>query len=184
MPDDLPEIEPSEAAEHGLDAVPAQEPGPRSALSALGWGLGAFCLLVLALGQLLWWERDALAQHPQGRKLVEPMCEALGCRVPPRRAPDRIRVLSRDVSPHPAERDALLVMLVIANEAPFPQPYPVLQLTLYDKRERAFGQRRFTPQEYLGDPDPQPMQPDHAVYVRLELVDPGEQVTGFQFEFL
>jgi predicted Zn finger-like uncharacterized protein len=182
VPEGLPDIEPTEAEESPLEET--GKPEGHSGWAALGWGLGAVLLLVLALGQLLWWEREALAQHPQGRKLVEPMCEALGCRVAPRRAPERIRVLSRDVSPHPAERDALLVMLVMANEAPFPQPYPVLQLTLYDEKERPFGQRRFIPPEYLRDAEPPLMQPDHAVYVRLELVDPGEQVTGFQFEFL
>jgi hypothetical protein len=133
---------------------------------------------------VLWWDRDALAQTVQGRRIVEPFCALLGCKVAPRRALDRIRVLSRDVSPHPTQAQALLVMLVMSNEAAFAQPFPLLQITLYDEQERPVGQRRFTPQEYLGVADVPQMKPDQAVYVRLELVDPGRAVTGFRFDFL
>lgn len=184
IPEDLPEIEPSDEAAYppwAEEAEPA--PGP-SLWSQLGWGLGALLLLAVAVGQLLWWDRDALAQTNRGRRVIEPVCAALGCQVEPRRAPTRIRVLSRDVSPHPSAPQALLVMLVMANEARFAQPFPLLQLTLYDDQERAMGQRRFTPQEYLGTTDVPPMKPDQAVYVRLELVDPGVTVTGFRFDFL
>ncbi len=184
IPEDLPEIEPSEDSGGPLWAEETEPaPGP-SPWAQLGWGLGALLLLTGALGQLLWWDREALAQSIQGRRIIEPFCATLGCQVAPRRAIDRIRVLSRDVSPHPSERQALLIMLVMANEASFAQPFPLLQLTLYDDQERAMGQRRFTPQEYLGDADVPLMKPDQAVYVRLELVDPGTAVTGFRFDFL
>jgi predicted Zn finger-like uncharacterized protein len=184
IPEDLPEIEPSEEGPPSAWIDKADPPLGPSAWAQLGWGLGALLLLCTAAAQVLWWDRDALAQTVQGRRIVEPFCALLGCKVVPRRALDRIRVLSRDVSPHPTQPQALLVMLVMSNEAAFAQPFPLLQITLYDEQERPVGQRRFTPQEYLGVADVPQMKPDQAVYVRLELVDPGRAVTGFRFDFL
>jgi len=184
IPENLPDIEPS-AEESGPSWQTQTEPPPRARpLAIVGWALGIVALLVLALGQTVWWAHDSLAEYPLGRRLTIPVCRLLGCKVPERRAPERIRVLSRDISPHPSEPDALLVILVMANETVFPQPFPLLQIVLFDDNENPLGQRRFTPEEYLETTHPPLMKPDHAVYVKLELVDPGTQVTGFRMEFL
>jgi predicted Zn finger-like uncharacterized protein len=184
IPEDLPEIKPS-AEQDTRSWEPEIEPPPRpSLLARLGWSLGVLALLALLLAQTVWWAHDRLAKHPQGRRVAMAACAVLGCEVPPRRAPERIRVLSRDISPHPSEPHALLVVLVMSNEAPFPQPFPLLQIVLFDDNQNALGHRSFTPQEYLARSDPDLMKPHHAVYVKLELVDPGSQVTGFRMEFL
>jgi len=184
IPDDLPDIEPSAGAPGPSWEAQAEPPPRASPLAILGWASGVVALLVLALGQTVWWTHDTLAEYPQGRRLATSVCRLLGCKVPERRAPELIRVLSRDISPHPSEPDALLVMLVMANEAPFPQPFPLLQIVLFDDNQNPLGQRRFTPEEYLATTRPPMMKPDHAVYVKLGLVDPGTRVTGFRMEFL
>jgi len=75
--------------------------------------------------------------------------------------------------------------LTLSNQAGFAQPYPQIQLSLFNTKDELLARRRFRPDEYLnqtagGYPLLQPKQP-----VQLEIVlrDPGEEATGFKFDF-
>lgn len=152
---------------------------------SVGWWLLALLLTVTAAAQLAWLDRRALIQDPQGRRFLASMCVLVKCALPPRRATDKFRVLSRDMSSHPQTENALLFLLVMANQADFSQPYPHLQLDLFDANRQPAGQRIFKPEEYLSEkPETEFLTPNHAVYIRLELVDPGPDISGFEIKFL
>ncbi len=148
------------------------------------WSMGILTLLLLALSQLSWFGRDKLMHYPEGRLLLENACNLMGCELPTIRAPEQIQVLSRSITSHPKVEDALLIQLTIANKANFSQPYPVLQISLYSSEELLVVQRRFQPNEYLTDNGrPGQLDPGRALYVELEINDPGNDVTGFKLEF-
>jgi len=157
---------------------------PKKKTGGLWWSVGILTLLLLALSQLSWFGRDKLMRYPEGRMLLQSTCKYLGCKLPTIRAPEQIQVLSRSISSHPTVENALLIQLTIANKANFSQPQPILQISLFSSEEQLVVQRRFKPGEYLSDnSQPGQLDPGKALYVELEIQDPGSDVTGFKLEF-
>ncbi|MCP4126370.1 MAG: DUF3426 domain-containing protein [Gammaproteobacteria bacterium] len=157
---------------------------PAKQSSSVWWSIGILTLLLLALSQLSWFGRDKLMHYPEGRMLLENACNLMGCGLPTIRAPEQIQVLSRSITSHPKVESALLIQLTIANKANFSQPYPVLQISLYSSEELLVVQRRFKPDEYLTNNSTSgQLDPGRALYVELEINDPGDDVTGFKLEF-
>jgi len=122
--------------------------------------------------------------YPESRMLLQSACQILDCQLPTIRAPEQIQVLSRSISSHPKVENALLIQLTIANKANFSQPHPMLQISLFSSEEQLVVQRRFQPGEYLPDHNQSgQLDPGKALYVELEIQDPGNDVTGFKLEF-
>ncbi len=180
-------IHPLVTTESGADGAPRR----RSLLSAVldNWmvtSAGSLLLILLLLGQYIWYARDHLAQHyPETRPLLGMMCDHLGCRLPLRRDPDRMQITARDVRTHPKAKGALLINATFVNRAPFRQPYPLVELRLSNLRGKEIGRRTFLPREYLvGEPDIEAgIPPDGQVYLVLEVMDPDGQAVNFQFDF-
>ncbi|MEJ2424371.1 MAG: DUF3426 domain-containing protein [Candidatus Thiodiazotropha sp.] len=121
-----------------------------------------------------------------GRLLLNTLCDVAGCSVPMRRATDKIVIIQRALTAHPEKPDVLVMQLELVNTASFKQPYPKLQLSLYNEMEKLIARRTFDPQEYLDLPTERlPMlNKQTTTHIHLELVDPGSEVTGFKFDFL
>ena len=73
----------------------------------------------------------------------------------------------------------------IANNASYPQPLPVLELSLNNLRGKQVALRRFAPIEYLSQSTLiDSMPPGVPISFRLEVVDPGQNALAYEFEFL
>lgn len=180
VPEGLPEIEPSEA----VDPF-ASMPQTGKGRGRLLWGVGSLLLILLLAGQLAWYQRATLMQFPQGKLLLEIACQLADCQLPQSRDPKLIKILNREIISHPTEQGTLLLRLVLANQAPFDQPYPLIELSLFTTDEKLVARRNFRPREYLpADRDSaRLMQAGSSQYVEMILEDPGGNVTGFQFDF-
>lgn len=159
---------------------------PRSIWSAVGWTATVAGLMVLLVGQILFFMPDELVRYPALRPAVMKLCGALGCRVSLPRELDKLRIRGRSVGPDPQDEGVLLIRVTFANMADHPQPYPVLQVQLSDVHGQLVAMRRFRPKEYLAEPvdATSPMPPDMPTRVRLRVVKPQTEVTNFEFEFL
>ncbi|MCB1851351.1 MAG: zinc-ribbon and DUF3426 domain-containing protein [Gammaproteobacteria bacterium] len=148
--------------------------------------LGILSLVAIAMTQFVWFSRDRLNNYPEVRELLEMVCERAGCTLPPWREPHRFDISSRSVTTHPKSDKALQITLIFSNTARFAQPYPLLQLRLFDTQEILRAQRVFHAQEYLAvHPSPTALiQPGQSVKVEMALEDPGPEITGFKIEFL
>ena len=157
-----------------------------SAKATVLWSLLALALIVLLGGQYIWAERERLYAYPELQPWVQRYCDVLGCRLPPRRDLADIELLSRNVFSHPNVPDALMITATLVNQAPFPQPYPDLELSLADLQGHPVAKRRFHPDEYLQRelPPDALMEPGVPVVVSLEILDPGSHALAFEFEFL
>ena len=150
------------------------------------WAIAAGLLLLLGATQYGWYQRENLVERmPALRPAIEAVCARLGCELKPQRDLDAIKVLARDVRDHPRFKDSLLVNATLENGAAFTQPYPVLELTLYDAAGTRIGVRRFQPDEYLDSSVPvkQGMKPQQPVYIVLEIARPVEDAVSFEFKF-
>lgn len=192
---EVPRLDPELAARQGdlfaLPTVPANTAeAPRfvRATPALVlhndglWWLGSALLLILLGLQIVLAERHRLAEDARWRGILDPLCGALGCSMPAWREPDAFALLSREVGPHPSVPGALLVIASLRNDARWPQPLPVVELTLADIDGKAIAMRRFGPQDYHGSATPL-LAPGQTAHLQLELVDPDKRALAFAFEF-
>ena len=155
-------------------------------LSDIGSGVAiGFLLLVLGL-QWVFFNRAELAADERWRPTLERGCSILNCKMPLRADLSRIDIISRDVRKHPTIKEVLLVNVAFKNTAEFTQSYPVLEVSFTDQSGEAMAMRRFKPAEYLGESTDRAagMSAGSPVEVLLEIVDPGEKGTSFQFAFL
>jgi len=153
--------------------------------ATLGWIMGIVIALAVLVLQYGYFMRNDLARYSQMRPWLERLCKIADCRIAPLRDVRRIAVLNRQVIEDPSTPGALLVRATIENQAPFAQPYPILQLSLSDIQGRLLGRGRFTPQQYLVKKDLPAQLPSHRpVTVRLKIADPGTNAVNFEFSFL
>jgi hypothetical protein len=151
------------------------------------WGIAAALLLIALLGQAAWYQREWILDYVPGlRAHWQAWCEGKACALPPRRDIALLHVVSRDVRDHPQYQDALLVNATIVNDAEFTQPFPVVELTLFDQAGVALGVRRFQPREYLDASVnvEAGMKPRQSIYVVLEIAGTSSEAVSFEFKFL
>lgn len=149
------------------------------------WALGSFALIILLSVQLTWQFRQDLIQYEAGRQLLGLFCKLAGCEMPIRRDTNKIIIQGRNLSSRPENPDILVMQLSMVNTAPFEQPYPKLQLSLYDDNGKLVARRIFSAEEYLTNADQFSMMPRAiSILAEMQVVDPGEEVTGFSFDFL
>lgn len=193
LPFTLPESEPDEPDVQESDVARDRTPAPltppswpRDAGGGSRIWLAASVLLAFVLvGQFVFAAPPTLSGHPGLRPVAQVLCRLSGCTIPPRVDLDRLRLASRDVRAHPSAPGALIISATLVNDAPFTQPYPVLEISLGDLQGRQVAIRRFEPATYLpGSVDVERgMAPGSRVQANLEVVDPGESAVAFQFAF-
>ena len=168
-----------------IDELLAPPKKSRGFFATLFWLLASSALLAAAALQLAWFEREEVIKYPEGRMLLEKLCHYAKCQLPERRDLSLIKITQRQITSHPERHNALLVELTIQNQASFSQPYPILELSLSATDGALIARRSFSPAEYL-DPvtaSNRLMPPGIPRQIRIEIEDPGADVTGFEFNF-
>ncbi|MEJ2590231.1 MAG: DUF3426 domain-containing protein [Candidatus Thiodiazotropha sp.] len=165
---------------------PIEKPARQRSPATPFWFAGSLVLLLLLGGQLVWLFKDSLIRHDMGRQAVSALCQVVGCTVPIRRDTDKIVIQSRNLSTHPDMPDVLFMQLVMINNAGFAQPFPKVQLSLFNDKGALIARRTFAPDDYLPqDERGKRMMPEsQPIQVEMQLRDPGKEVTGYTFEFL
>jgi predicted Zn finger-like uncharacterized protein len=150
-----------------------------------GRWLAAAVVLTLTLAvQIVFAQREELAGDARWRAWLEPLCTRLGCDLPPWRDPAQLTLAAHAIGPHPSVPDALMVTATLRNDAPWPQAWPLLELTMSDLGGKPVAMRRFTVAEYLGGmPDQPALDPGQSAVAQLEIADPGKEAVAFAFDF-
>ena len=146
------------------------------------WPLIALLALLLAL-QILLADRARLAADPRWRPLVESVCGALRCSLPPWHEPAAFTMLDRKVRPDPRLGRALRVDATFRNDARWPQAWPALQLALSDADGRVAGSRVFQPEEYLGAAPDTLLSPGQSAQITFLVREPPTGTVAFSFQF-
>jgi predicted Zn finger-like uncharacterized protein len=158
---------------------------PLKNVKKVALGLLSIALLITLAGQFLWLNLSELSQDERFDLITGPLCNYADC-------PDRTRVdLSALITEeliirsHPDVEDALQVDFIFRNDADREQRFPLVELNFTNINGNIIANRVFTPEEYL----PAQMHlfthmPAHSsIQVNLELVDPGEDSTGYSLLF-
>jgi predicted Zn finger-like uncharacterized protein len=169
------------------DELLSEAPIKRNWVSTLFWTSASFIGLIVITLQLSWFNRDLiLMKYPQLTPYVKQVCKELNCRIIRQRDARAITLVNRDVRLHPTYQDTLLVNATMNNELAVRQPYPRVQLTLFDTSGALLGHRDFNPSDYLDDSidldEGMPVKiPVHFV---LEVSGPTAGAVSFEFRFL
>jgi hypothetical protein len=117
---------------------------------------------------------------------LDAVCKVAGCTTPQRIDLDKILITDRTLAAHQDKHNTLAMRLEVVNTAPFEQPYPKLQLSLFNDMGTLVARRTFSKSEYLNkSTNAEQLMPKlKPIEIELEIVDPGSQVTGFTFDFL
>ena len=165
----------------------AETPDRQSKISAIFWSTASFVALIAIALQLVWFNRDVvLMEYPQLKPYVKQICKELACRLIRQRDARAIKLVNRDVRLHPGYQDTLLVNATMKNELPVRQPYPRVQLTLFDTSGALLGYREFVPSDYLDSSIEidEGMPVDSPVHFVLEVSGPTAGAVSFEFRFL
>ncbi|MAR89421.1 MAG: DUF3426 domain-containing protein [Pseudomonadota bacterium] len=168
------------ALEYGYE----EQPERRS--RAWVWIL-AMGLLVVSLGaQYTYFHFHELSRLPQLRPALAQVCGLLGCELAPQSDVSRIVGTNLVVRSHPFEKNALVIDVILKNQAQFEQPYPVVQLNFEDVNGDPVASRRFLPEEYISDDalTGATMPPNTPIHLTLEIQDPGREAVNYQLLFL
>ena len=174
------------AADELPPVLASDDDGTARSYSRVIWSGLAVILLLVTLAQLAWFNRDwLLREYPQLTPWAEKFCERLHCNLIRFRDISAIGLVSRDVRSHPRYRNAVLVSATIVNYARYVQPYPGIELVIYDTTGQVVSRGSFTADEYL-EPGSSPaagMLPGVPVHLDLELAGTVPQAAGFEFRF-
>ena len=114
------------------------------------WGLINICILVILVGQAIYLYRAELSIFsPSVRPYLEQYCEILNCKIPILQQTKLLSIESSDMQKEAAQEGVATLIVMIRNQATFPQLFPSLELTLTDTKDKALASRIFSPGEYL-----------------------------------
>ncbi|MGV6853002.1 MAG: zinc-ribbon and DUF3426 domain-containing protein [bacterium] len=135
--------------------------------------------------QLGWVFRSQLMKSSGFGPIMKVICPQALCTLEYERQVDKIRLVNRDIRKHPSVDGALIISATIINDAKQPQPYPQVEIQLWDIQSQVVAMRRFSPAEYLDkNYNTQAlMQPGVLVPISFETVDPGDNAISFEFKF-
>lgn len=139
----------------------------------------ALCLLLL----LFFAGRADLAAHANTRPVAERICAVLFCSLPAWQDTQAFQMLGHDVRAHPILPGVLRVQGGFRNDAPWPQAWPRLVLTLSDANGLPLAQRAFAPQEYLGEDAEPLLGAGQTVSLSFDIYEPDRSAVSFRFAF-
>lgn len=127
--------------------APAKKRSPYITILAL---LLALVGLLLLAGQLVYINRTLIAsQAPELRPTLELACKQLGCKIPLPKDQEYIRTEWSELSFVPEHTNLVQLSATLKNHAPYPQAFPVLEVTLKDADNQVLIRKVFSPKEYL-----------------------------------
>jgi len=153
--------------------------------SMITWGLLSLLLMLVFLGQAIYFKHNELGQVSQLRPYIEMFCRHASCELSMQSDIGLIELLGQDIRSHPKNKKALLVSATIINNAPFTQPYPGLRLSFSDMNGEKVAARNFLPKDYLPKKVDleKGMETNIPIQIELDIVDPGKNAVNFEFDF-
>lgn len=156
----------------------------RTTATPLVWKVLAAPLVIALLAQIIHHYRSDLARSASLGPAVVGLYGALGAKLTPDWQLHSYEVKQWGVISDASRPGTLRVRASVTNKADFPQPYPLLRLSLEDRWGDQVRGRDFQPSEYLdvGTSTDRLMTPGQPSNATIVIVDPGPDAEGFRFD--
>jgi hypothetical protein len=149
----------------------------------LGLLLFAATLLSVLLAQIIWIEREAFAKRAVWRPVISQFCLVAGCQLSAWRQPEAFVIVQQSIQADPEQAGGLLVQVSFRNTAPWPQPWPSIELAFTDITGHTTAMRRFHPKDYLNQDHLPDIKANQSVFVEMALQESNNQAVDFHFNF-
>ncbi len=178
---DAAPMPPSDSLPDLRDAFPTLRDAGRPREKIGRWIIASTLLGLALIGQLVHANRDHLARDPAVGMLVVDGYQALKLPIVAPTDLGALAIARTEVTSHPLYDGVLYITATVTNDAPFPQPLPLLRVRLDDRWGEPLGVRMFAPTEYLRTPPEAGAraEPGKSHAIALEVLDPGNDAVGY-----
>jgi predicted Zn finger-like uncharacterized protein len=154
----------------------------RSRTRPIFWFFANLVLMLILLSQVAWFFATELSRYPQTGPWVQMFCEYTGCVVLPQRDIGLIELSRTRVTQHPKYENVLLVKGSLINRAPYSQDFPLIEVSLSNRRGETVARRAFAKKNFLTKQniDEQQMLPNVRFPIEFEFINPEPAATGFE----
>lgn len=168
-----------------------QQPAPQVSknLRKFLYRLAAVALGALVLaGQAIYFLSGELSRNENYRQALISSCYYLGCKINPYSDLNKLTINTFIIQSHPNQPGAVIVDMLIENQAQFRQPYPNIKVRFDDLYGELVAQRIFSPQEYISrqnprrSPAPKNIASGRQAHISFSLVDPGLSAVNYLVE--
>jgi len=146
------------------------------------WFLANLLLFLILLGQVTWFFATELSRYPQAGPWVQTFCEYAGCVVLPQRDIGLIELSRTRVTQHPKYENVLKVQGSLINRAPYSQDFPLIEVSLSNRRGETIARRAFAKKYFLTKQniDETQMLPNVRFPIEIDFINPKPDATGFE----
>jgi predicted Zn finger-like uncharacterized protein len=172
--------------ERAATPAPARAAARRRIFATVLWSVGSALLVAFLAGQFVYFYSSLLARDPALRPAILEVCAWLGCEIGPAHDVRLIELAETTIAPHPRYLGALRIRAALVNRAPYPQPLPLMEVTLTDSQGKALARRHFKPADYL-EPNQarmESMAPNVVVAALLDVTTPDEAAVGYEIQLV
>jgi hypothetical protein len=124
-------------------------------------------------------------QKPPFKEWIDTLCKSVECGFI---KTDLTTITSENliVRAHPKQAGFLMLDTILFNYASFEQPFPLLDLSFFDIKDKTIARRIFKPSEYLdGDlANLTTMPVNTPLHINLEIKNPSELSTNYRLKLL
>ena len=147
------------------------------------WGVVALVAILVLPAQLFWWQPPVLLEQSWYQDFLRTSCSWLPCEATNFQDIEFVS-LTGLIQPSSTHKQVLTALLELRNQAPLPQPFPVLSLRFMNLRGEPVSSRIFQPSEYLQAEASgrRLMNPNSRTQIELEIYDPGGEAISYEFE--
>ena len=150
------------------------------------WRIALLLGAILLIAQVIYFRFDSLGKNPSYRPLLTQACHVIGCKMPELIDIEQIRSNNLIVRSHPTAANALLVDVILINNANFEQPYPALSLEFSNLGDTLLAASQIQPRQYLrGELAGSRLMPaKQPIQVSLSIEDPGSDAVNYRLNIL
>lgn len=153
--------------------------------SSFKWALlaGAVLLMLAALLQAIYFLRTPIAtKWPTLKPYLVQACDFANCTVELTRDADQLMIDDSDIQEDAEHQGVIRLSSTLINRAPFPQAYPLLELTLTDSEDKPMLRRSFSPAEYVpaGTIIDEGIAAGEEIHINLTLSANDEAIAGYR----
>jgi predicted Zn finger-like uncharacterized protein len=148
------------------------------------WLFGAFVLALAFATQLIHYNRDSLAAHPEYGANIRSLYATLGQPVYPDWSIKNYEIRGSEAVVGETGADVMDIRTQIAVIGDDPVGLPLLQVTLNDRWSNPVAARHFNPEEYATEalPSDNLLLPNSSITAHLSIIDPGSGAQGYELE--
>ncbi len=145
---------------------------------------GAFTLALVFAAQLIHYNRDSLAAHPEYGANIRGLYATLGQPVYPAWSIKNYEIRGSEAVVGETGAEVMDIRTQIAAIGDDPVGLPLLRVTLSDRWSNPVAARHFNPEEYATGalPSDSLLLPNNSITAHLSIIDPGSGAQGYELE--